>query len=113
MTIAFICGSYKGKANLPPPLHGNLAKSVDNYAIANNLTLSDDKRTYEIRFTGEFKDYEAINFGYYKMRQVRVFTPYNHIFQVRTTICRMLERKGAHPVLDYLIPPSAKKHALS
>ena len=66
MTIAFICGSYKGKANLPPPLHSNLAKSVDNYAIANNPTLSDDKRTYEIRFTGEFKDYEAITFGYYK-----------------------------------------------
>ena len=104
MTIAFICGSYKGKANLPPPLQGNLAKSVDNYAIANNPTLSDDKRTYEIRFTGEFKDYEAITFGYFK---VRVFTPYNHIFQVRATICRMLERKGAHQVLDYLIPPSA------
>ena len=108
MAIAFICGSYKGKANLPPPLHGNLAKSVDNYAFANNPMLSDDKRTYEIRFTGEFKDYKAITFGYYK-----VFTPYNHIFQVRTTICRMLERKGAHQVLDYLIPPSAKKHALS
>ena len=66
MTIAFICGSYKGKANLPPPLQGNLATSVDNYAIANNPTLSEYKRTYEIRFTGEFKDYEAIIFGYYK-----------------------------------------------
>ena len=49
-------GNGKGKANLPPPLHGNLAKSVDNYAFANNPMLSDDKRTYEIRFTGEFKD---------------------------------------------------------
>ena len=65
MAIAFICGSYKGKANLPPPLHGNLAKSVDNYAFANNPMLSDDKRTYEIRFTGEFKDYKAVTFGYY------------------------------------------------
>ena len=107
MTIAFICGIYKGKAKLPPRLHGHLTKSVDKYAIAKNTTLSDDKRTYEIRFTGEFKGYKAITFGYYKMRQVRVFTPYNHIFQVRTTICRMLERKGAHQVLDYLIPPSA------
>ena len=44
---------------------------------------------------------------------MRVCTLYIHIFKVRTTICMMLERKGAPQVLDYLIPPSAKKHALS
>ena len=38
---------------------------------------------------------------------------YIHIIQVRTTICMMSERKGAPQVLDYLIPPNAKKHALS
>ena len=79
MTIAFICDSYKVIANLPPPLHGNLAKFVDNYAFANNPTLSVDKRTYEIRFTGEFRDH--ISFGYYKMRTVRVFKPYNLFFR--------------------------------
>ena len=56
MTIACICGSYKGRANLPPPLHGNLAMSVGNYAFGNNPTLSGDNRKYEIRITGEFKD---------------------------------------------------------
>ena len=74
MTIAFICGSYKGKANLPPPLQGNLATSVDSYAIANNPMLSDDKRTYEIRFTGEFKDYKAITFGYYNETSAGFYT---------------------------------------
>ena len=85
MTIALICGNYKGKANLPPPLHANLAKSVDNYAIANHPTLSDDKRTNEIRFTGEFKDYKAINFGYYDkcgfLHLILIFSGENYYLQ--------------------------------
>ena len=112
MTIACICGSYKGIVNFPPPLHGNLAKTVDNYAFASYPTLSGDNRTYEIRFTGtSIRSYEYKSHS--EMRPVRAFTFYIHISQVRNTICMLLERKGAPQVLDYLIPPSAKKHALS
>ena len=109
MTIACICGSYKGLVNFPPPLHGNLAKTVDNYAFASYPTLSGDNRTYEIRFTGT----SIRSYKYKKMKPVRIVTFHIHISQVRNTICMMLERKGVPQVLDYLIPPSAKKHALS
>ena len=54
IAIAWICGSYKNKINLPPPFRGNFAEAVQEHNYLNNK-----KSTYYI------EDYGNLNKGDY------------------------------------------------